>query len=109
MDDTVLLSTSRNNMVKMIGVLQEYCEEYGMAVNSSKTYFFVIYGEEKDVEPMQVDEMVVELCTSYICWGSPFTCDGSASSAVRLQAKSKLCHELKYISRIKIIMMYHLL
>ncbi len=40
MDDTVLMSTTRYNMMKKIPLLQDYCSEYGMVINQSKTKFF---------------------------------------------------------------------
>lgn len=33
--------------------------------------------------------------------GSPFTCHGSASSAIKLHAKLKMSHVLKFVSFIK--------
>ena len=101
MDDTVLLSTSRCNMIKKVEVLKQFCEQYGMVINNSKTKFFVINGEEEDKEPLRVDELVIEHCTSYTYLGSPFTSDGSVSSAVKVHVKNKLCHVLKYVSFLK--------
>ena len=40
MDDTVLLSTSRQGMHSKLTLLNEYCKGYGMSVNNSKTKFF---------------------------------------------------------------------
>lgn len=37
MDDTVLLATTRVNMIRKIQILHDYCDEYGMKVNESKT------------------------------------------------------------------------
>ncbi len=36
MDDTVLLSTTRANIMRKVSFLQDYCTEYGMKVNQSK-------------------------------------------------------------------------
>ncbi len=104
MDDTVLLSTSRENMYIKLRILQKYCKEYGMRVNSAKTKLFVINGETGNKEPFNVDEMKVEHCVSYLYLGSPFTCDGSVSSAVKIHAKNKLRHVLKFISFLRKIM-----
>ncbi len=62
---------------------------------------FVINGEAGDKVSFSVDGMIVEHCVSYIYLGSPFTCDCSGSSAVKLHAKNKLCHVLKFISFLK--------
>ncbi len=60
MDDTVLLSTSRNNMLKKLSLLQEYCIEYGMRVKQSKTKFFVLSGGHDDARPLEVNGLTVE-------------------------------------------------
>ncbi len=57
--DTVLLSTSRVNMLRKLKLLGEYCHDYGM---KSKTKFFVINGSETDSEPLVVDDIGVEHC-----------------------------------------------
>lgn len=36
MDDTVLLATSRENMIKKVKLLTEFCDKYGMVVNEKK-------------------------------------------------------------------------
>ena len=100
-DDTVLLSTNRENMIKKLQILQDFCHGYGMKINTCKTKFFVIHGEEGDADPLQVDGLVVDHCRSYVYLGSPFTCDGSVSSAVKEHARSKMCHVLKFVSFIK--------
>ena len=98
MDDTVLISTTRCNIIKKVSILQEYCNEYGMKVNQSKTKFFVINGSETDLEALIVNELVVEHCEMYIYLGSPFTSDGSVSSAVKVHANIKMSHVLKFVS-----------
>lgn len=88
-------------MLKKLEILQQFCEEFGMVINCSKTNFFVINGDEGDT--FQMNDLVVEHCVNYVYLGSPFTCDGSVSSAVRTHAKKKkrLSHVLKYVSFLK--------
>ncbi len=90
MDDTVLFSTSRANTLKKLSILKEFCDEYGMKINADKTKIFVISGGPGDAEALHVDGLAVQHCTSYTYLGSPFTSDGSVSSAVRLHAQNKL-------------------
>ena len=101
MDDTVPLATSRENMINKVKILRQFCADYGTVINNSKTKFFVINGGAGDSWPICLDELIIEQCSNYIYLGSPFTCDGSVSSAVKLHAKNKLCHVLKYVSFIK--------
>ncbi len=65
MDNTVLMSTTRCNMMK-ISLLQDYCSEYGMVINQSKTIFFVINGEEGDKEALVRNGLVSEHCDTYV-------------------------------------------
>lgn len=81
MDDTVLLATTRDNMLKKFQILCEFCDEYGMTINERKTKFFVINGRAGDADALYVNGLMVDHCDSYVYLGSPFTCDGSASSA----------------------------
>uniref|UniRef100_A0A0P4VRG8 Reverse transcriptase domain-containing protein n=1 Tax=Scylla olivacea TaxID=85551 RepID=A0A0P4VRG8_SCYOL len=98
MDDTVLLSTSRANLIKKVEILDQFCRDYGMYVNNAKTSFFVIHGDDGDADAIHVNSLVIEHCHSYIYLGSPFTSDGSVSSAVKAHSTAKLCHVLKYVS-----------
>lgn len=42
MDDTVMLSTSRENMYRKLRILQKYCNEYGMKINNEKKNKFAL-------------------------------------------------------------------
>ncbi len=98
MDDTVLLSTSRAAMLNKIRILKDFCTSHGMEINLKKTKFFVINGSEDDRHPMNIEGLVVEACQQYVYLGSPFTADGSATSAISAHAQSKMCHTLKFVS-----------
>lgn len=98
MDDTVLLATTRRNMIKKVELLNHFCETHGMIVNARKTKFFVIGGSEVDKEIIQVGGLEIESCERYVYLGSPFTSDGSISSAIKVHAQSRMCHALKFIS-----------
>ncbi len=101
MDDTVLLSTTTEGMINKVTILKTFCSDYGMIISASKTKFFVIGGSQEEAEPLWVGELVINSCTSYVYLGSPFSSDGSASFALKLHAKNKLCHVLKFVSFVK--------
>lgn len=101
MDDTVILSTTRHGMLRKLSLLTDYCSDYGMIINQSKTKFMVINGSHDDVEPLLVNDIIVEHCNMYVYLGSPFTSDGSVSSAVKAHATLKMPHVLKFVSFIK--------
>ena len=48
MDDTVLLSTTREGIQNKIKILYDYCNSHGMTVNNSKTMFMVVNGNDED-------------------------------------------------------------
>ena len=101
MDDTVILSTSRQGMLRKLSLMKKYCSDYGMIVNQAKTKFMVINGNDADMQPLEMQGMVVEHCNMYVYLGSPFTSDGATSSAVKIQANMKMPHVLKFVSFIK--------
>ena len=83
----------------MIEILYEFCNSYGMIINSDKTKFMVVNGTAEDREPIVRNEnAVISYCKQYVYLGSPFTDDGSASTAIKIHASSKMCHTLKFIS-----------
>ena len=64
LDDTVLLSTTRNIMNRKLMLLKQYCNTYDMGIKLTKTKIFVM---------IVVDNMRVEWCDRYVYLGSPFT------------------------------------
>ena len=86
----MILSTTRHGMLRKLTLLKDYCSDYGMIINRSKTKLLVINGSDEDVEPLLINDMVVEHCNMYVYLGSPFTSDGSVSSAVKTNATLKM-------------------
>ena len=48
MDNTVLLSTTREGRIEKFRRCQDFCKEYGMSINQLKTKFMVINKVEED-------------------------------------------------------------
>ena len=101
MDDTVLLATSRVNIIKKVNLLIQFCEKYGMVINEGKTKLMVINGSCSDKEPIAVNRLVIKHCDIYTYLGSPFTSDGSISSAIKAHAQEKMVHFHKFIAFIE--------
>ena len=89
MDDTVILSCSRDLYLQKMAKVLEFCNEYGMEINLKKTSFFVINGGELDYTPLECGEMNIPYKTVYCYLGSYFSDDGKVSSALKLHIKSK--------------------
>ena len=62
MDDTVLLATSRENIIKKVKMLNQFCARYGMVINEGKTKLMVINGDMKDRQPIVVDNFLIRHC-----------------------------------------------
>ena len=98
MDDTILLATSRHSAIEKFKLLNRYCDTHGMKVNMTKTKFFAVNGDNDDKQPIKVDDIVIESCDRYVYLGSPFSADGSVSTAIKIHAENKLCHVLKFVA-----------
>ena len=101
MDDTVLMSTTRDGMIRKLSLLNQFCREYGMKINTKKTKFFAVNVSYAEHEPLNVDGTIVQWCDRYTYLGSVFTSDGSISSSIVAHAQTKMCHILKFVSFVK--------
>ena len=88
MDDTVLVSTSRDMCAKKLNVVLDYCDEYGMAINSKKTKFFVIGGAREDSRPFITRGHEITFSDKYMYLGAWFTADARIESVLRLHEAS---------------------
>ena len=98
MDDTVLLSTTKDGMMKKIKLVDDFCVSHGMEINVLKTKFMVLNGSATDQQPITVDNITVNPCERYVYLGSTFTADGSTSTAIKAHAQRVMCHALKFIA-----------
>ncbi len=92
MDDTVLLSTTRQGMQRKLTLLNEYCKGHGMCVNNIKTNFFALNCLPHEKVPFIIDQITVEWCDRCTYLGSIFTSGGSLSSAIAAHAETKMSH-----------------
>lgn len=69
-----------------------------MIINDKKTKFMVLNGNRRDKENVISENNVISCCDRYIYLVSPFTDNGSPSSAIKLHASSKTCYTLKFVS-----------
>ena len=92
MHDTVLLATDRENIVRKCNLLIQFCNKYGMIVNESKTKLMVINGNINDKQPIVVNNLSITHADSYIYLDSPFSSDGSLSTAIKLHVQAKMGH-----------------
>ena len=98
MDDTILLSTTREGCLAKLTILQQFCEDSGMVINQSKTKFMLIHGSNIDRSPLISGSLTVDNCEAYTYLGSVFTQDGKIESALKCHLVSKQPHVMKFTS-----------
>ena len=84
MNDTVLVATSRDMCAKKLSVVLDYCNEYGITINSKKTKFFVTEGDRADSEPFHIKNHEIAFSNKYIYLAAWFTTDARIESIMRL-------------------------
>ena len=89
MDDTVLVGSSKEMIIKKFDILMKFCQQYGMEVNELKTKLMVVNGNQKDREEFECMGITVKHAKSYIYLGSPFTEDGKLQSVIAKHNKTQ--------------------
>ena len=97
-DDTVLLATSREQAIKKVKILMDYCQKSGMRINQDKTKFMVINGNSGSRAPIVIDNEQVDNCGSYVYLGAVFTQDAKIESVLAIYCKDKYKHVLKFFA-----------
>ena len=82
MDDTVLVASSKEMVIKKFEVLMKFCNQYGMEVNELKTNLMVINGNRTDRQAFTSMGLTVKPAKMYIYLGSPFTEDGKMNTVI---------------------------
>ena len=101
MDDTAVLATSRRACEEKLDRLLQYCAEFGMSINESKTEFMVINGDQDDQRDLEIQGATIKHCSSYWYLGTPITSDGSMKSVINIHVKDKMKHVLKFVTFLK--------
>jgi hypothetical protein len=101
MDDTCILATSRDECVKKLKILNDFCKEKDIVINEAKTQFMVINGNGEDKQPLFVDSshgnLYIEHTNDYVYLGAHFSCDGKISSCISTQVEKKAKQVVKLI------------
>ncbi|ELT94648.1 hypothetical protein CAPTEDRAFT_207491 [Capitella teleta] len=96
MDNTVLLATSQKRAEEKVRALEEFCTSSGMMINQAKTQFIAINGAAEDWEPLKVDGVTIENCSSYTYLECSFTQDANLKNTINEQCSRKMCHVIKF-------------
>lgn len=98
MDDTIILSTTRDGLKDKMEILLAFCDESGMVINQGKTKTMIINGNENDRASLEFPELTVKNCDQYVYLGTIFTQDGKVKSAVTAHIRSKKSNIMKFIA-----------
>ena len=96
MDDTAILATSRENMLKRYDASVQFCIEYDMVINEDKTKFMVINGRAEDKRSFSKGGLTIDHTDTYIYLGSSFSAKGCISTDIQDHAKLKQKHINKF-------------
>ena len=96
MDDTAILATSRENLLKRYDALVNFCIEYDMVINEDKTKFMVINGSAEDRKSFSKGGLTIDHTDTYIYLGSSFSAKGCISTDIQDHAKLKQKHINKF-------------
>ena len=97
MDDTVIIATSKEKLLKKLKILDGYCTEYGMVLNESKTKFMAVNGDVRDRSPIILSDATVKHCDQYTYLGVIFTANGRAEKSLMAQLEYKRKELNKFI------------
>ena len=96
MDDTVLLSTSKQGLISKFKICQKYCKAYGIPVNLLKTKFMVINTDGDDMESIIANDIIVKYCSNYKYLETFVTDDGAYKTVLHLHIKEKTKDIIKF-------------
>jgi hypothetical protein len=96
MDDTVILSTSREKAIQKIAILNEFCRLSGMQINGKKTLFMAVNGTPEDRTPLQCQDLTIENYASYTQLGAMYTQDAKLTTSMKAHCEAKWSHVLKF-------------
>ena len=98
MDDAAVLATSRKRCEEKLRIMNDFCLNFGMKMNFSKTKFMVINGTERDKDTIMIDDKEIVHCEKYIYLGAIILEDTSFSRFIEEHRAEKNKNILKLCS-----------
>ena len=92
MDDTVLLSTTRDGIVWKFQKVLDYCAQFNMKVNEKKTKLLCVNVTEP--HPLNFGDMTIQCCESYVYLGNIIM-----NEPVRTQVEEQIQSQAKNIRK----------
>ena len=83
-DDLVVLSLDPSSIQKQLDIIQQYCRDWGLEINISKTKYMIMNGKDScgDSWRPTLDGQIIEKVTSYCYLGVIISSNGKCNKAV---------------------------
>ena len=92
-DDLVLLALDRISLEKQISILEDYCNDWGLEINDSKTKYMIFNGRKRSIQnpaPPTINGAELEQVTNYCYLGIKISSNGKFSDAIKSLASKGL-------------------
>ena len=85
-DDLVLMALDRISLDKQISILEDYCNDWGLEINDSKTKYMIFNGRKRSTQnpaPPTINGVDLEQVTNYCYLGIKISSNGKFSDAIK--------------------------
>ena len=96
MDDTVIFATSFDKMQRKLNTLNDYCSQYGMVVNESKTKYMAV-NPDTPLAQLNIGHLHIEEIQTYVYLGSQIM-NAPLSRQIHAHVQSKQSNRRKFTS-----------
>ena len=85
-DDTIILAKNTGDLQKALDALGDYCEQWKITVNVSKTKIIILSRGKIRKKPMfRINTEMIEVVDEFVYFGTTFSCNGSFKKAIKKQ------------------------
>lgn len=100
-DDANILATTRDDLIKKIHSMMEYCKKNMIRLQVTKCMFLVINGNDKDKEEIPLDSSNMPYTNSVIILGTPLSDCGDLRKDLDLHLQMRFKNCIKYFNFIR--------
>ena len=99
-DDTIILAKNAVDLQKALYALGDYCEQWKITVNVSKTKIIILSRGKIRTKPMfKINTEMIEVVDEFVYLGTPFSCNGSFKKAIKKQISQARCATYSLIAK----------
>ena len=91
-DDTIILAKNAGDLQKALDALGDYCEQWQITVNVSKTKIIILSRGKIRKKPMfRINTEIIEIVDEFVYLGTTLSCNGSFKKAIKKQISQARC------------------